>query len=132
LRRPIQLGELELQVLEYLWSQGPSDAKAVHAAIGHARHITLNTVQSTLKRLEEKEILSRSKVSHAFVYAPRLSRQSFHGELLQQLSELTLKGTPDVMVAAFVDLAERAGLEHLERLETLVEARLRQRRDGDS
>ena len=71
------LGDLERTVMEHLWSTGPADAKAVHRAIGRERGITLNTVQSTLKRLQEKGILDRHKVSHAYIYEPRVDRQAF-------------------------------------------------------
>jgi hypothetical protein len=52
--RPPLLGELETAVMNHLWSGGDGEAKAVHAALGKRRGITLNTLQSTLKRLFEK------------------------------------------------------------------------------
>jgi len=57
----------------FLWHGGEGAAKAVHKGLGQARGITLNTIQSTLKRLFEKGLLSRDKVSHAHVYRPRVS-----------------------------------------------------------
>ena len=45
------LGELERAILARLWSHGPADVKAMQRAIGEARGIKPNTVQSTLDRL---------------------------------------------------------------------------------
>jgi predicted transcriptional regulator len=125
---PYNLGELELLVLERLWSDGPGDAKAVHRAIGRPRKITVNTIQSTLKRLHDKDLLSREKVSHAYVYAPRVSREAFQRHALHQVVDLVMEGQPEAMVSAFADLTELAGYKHLERLERLVEQRLRDRK----
>lgn len=115
------LGELELAVLDWLWSSGQGDVKAVHEGLG--RDITPNTVQSTLKRLHEKGFLLREKVSHAFFYSPAQTRAEFHRQALGEVVEELLVGQPDALLAAFVDLTERAGPEHLERLERLVAAR---------
>jgi predicted transcriptional regulator len=122
-----ELGALESSVMEHLWSCGEGDAKSVHAALGKRRGITLNTIQSTLKRLFEKRLLRRDKVSHAHVYRPSMPRADFERSALEDVIQGLMRGEADGMVAAFVDLTERAGPEHLERLEALVVERRRQR-----
>jgi predicted transcriptional regulator len=119
------LGELETSVMEFLWDGGEGEAKAVHKALGRARGITLNTIQSTLKRLFEKGLLQRDKVSHAHVYRPAVEREAFQRGALGQIIGKLMGGEADAMVAAFVDLTERAGPEHLDRLEKLVAERRR-------
>ncbi len=117
--------------MNHLWTCGDEEAKAVHAALGKSRGITLNTIQSTLKRLFEKGLLERVKVSHAHVYRASLNREDFHRGLLGELVGDLMRGQADAVVSAFVDLTERAGPEHLERLEALVAAR-RRKLDGGS
>lgn len=109
--------------MDYLWDRGEGEAKAVHQALGRRRGITVNTIQSTLKRLYEKKLLRRDKVSHAHVYRPQVSRADFQRRMLDELVGEFMRGEASSMVAAFVDLTERAGPEHLERLEALVAAR---------
>lgn len=116
--------------MNHLWTGNDGDAKAVHAALGKRRGITLNTIQSTLKRLFEKGLLERDKVSHAHVYRARLSREDFHRDLVGELVGNLMQGHAEVIVSAFVDVAERAGEEHLARLEELVAERLRKRGKG--
>lgn len=123
--RPPLLGELESSVMEFLWEGGAGEAKAVHKALGKARGITLNTIQSTLKRLFEKGLLARDKVSHAHVYRPRVRRDDFQRGVLGELVGELMGGKSEAMVSAFVDLTERAGPEHMERLERLVAERRR-------
>ena len=124
---PMFLGELERAVIEHLWVSGSAEVKDVHRAVGRPRRITLNTVQTTLKRLYEKRLLTRKKVSHAFVYAPALSREEYRRRTLDQTISLLMRGERQAMVSAFVDLAERAGAGQLEELERLVAKRLAER-----
>ena len=109
--------------MDHLWDGHEGDAKAVHQTLGKARGITLNTIQSTLKRLYEKGLLERDKVSHAHVYRPQLTREDFQRRALGERVGALLGGQADAMVSAFVDLTERAGPQHLARLEALVAAR---------
>lgn len=118
------LGDLELAVMDHLWSHGDQDAKQVHREIGRARHITLNTIQSTLKRLFEKGLLAREKVSHAHVYGPRVTRGEFHRSALREVVERLMGGQSDAMLSAFIGLTERIGPDQLEELERRVAERL--------
>lgn len=111
----------------HLWSGGDGDAKTVHEALGAARGITINTIQSTLKRLFEKGLLVREKISHAHVYRARVTREAFHRGLLDEIVGEMMDDQGDAMVSAFVDLAEQAGPAHLARLEALVAERMRKR-----
>ena len=109
--------------MNHVWVHGAGDAKDLHAALGKRRGITLNTIQSTLKRLFEKGLLTRDKVSHAHIYRASTTREEFHRSLLGELVGDMMRGHADGFVSAFVDLTERAGPEHLERLEKLVAER---------
>ncbi len=117
------LGELELAVMDHFWDRGESDVKAVFDALGAPRGIRLNTVQSTVKRLHEKGLLQRRKVSHAYRYAACCSRRDHQRMALQAVVDNVMDGETGAMLAAFVDLAARAGDAELDRLEALIAAR---------
>jgi predicted transcriptional regulator len=123
------LGTLERAVLDALWSAGAADVKAMHRAVGEPRGIAPNTVQSTLERLVRKGLVERRKVGRAFEYAPRLSRREWIAAELDALLAQA-KGPAGLLLAAFVDLTERAGAERLAELEALVRARRRGSREG--
>ena len=110
--------------MDFLWTHGRGDVREVFQALGAGR-ITSNTVQSTLKRLYEKKLALRTKVSHAYIYEPACTRAEFHAKVLDQVVGGLMAGEPDAVLAAFVDLAEAAGPGQLERLEALVSARVR-------
>jgi len=122
-KTPTQLGDLERAVMMHLWDEGRGDAKAVFATIGKPRRITLNTVQSTVERLYRKGLLTREKVSHAYVYAPRVSREEYGVEVMHGVVRDLLGGKLEPVLAAFVDLTARVGHSELSRLERLVSER---------
>jgi predicted transcriptional regulator len=110
--------------MEHLWAQGAGDVKSVHAAL-KARRITVNTVQSTLRRLFDKQLLRREKISHAHVYSPRSTRQAYHRQVLAEVVGDVLRGEAGAALSAFVDLAAEVDEAHLRTLEQLIAARLR-------
>lgn len=118
--------------MDHLWSSSEhQDVKTVFRVLGHRRRITLNTIQSTLKRLYEKGLLKRDKVSHAHLYFPSITRSEFHRQVLREVVETVMDGEADAMLAAFVGVTESVGSEQLEQLEELVAERLKTRQ-GDS
>jgi len=119
----LPLGDLERAVMVHLWDEGRADAKAIFASIGKPRQITLNTIQSTVERLYRKGLLTREKVSHAYVYAPRVSREEYGAEIIHGVVRDLLGGKLEPVLAAFVDLTARVGRSELTRLERLVSER---------
>jgi predicted transcriptional regulator len=117
------LGELELAVMEYFWRIGLADAKTVHGVVGEARGISLNTIQSTVERLTKKRLLTREKISHAYLYRPALTREIWMTQVIDDVMGASVRGHMDGILAAFVDFAARLDKSHLERLERLIAER---------
>lgn len=117
------LGDLEEEVMTVVWKHGAVTVKDVLAALDRDR--AYNTVQTTLDRLYKKQLLSREKVSHAFVYRARMSRVEFHrAQIASLVAELQPKDRAPLL-AAFVDAAGDADLDSLEEL---IDARRRSKR----
>lgn len=116
------LGELEIAVLEHVWRAVDVSAKEAHAAIGAARGISVNTVQSTLERLFRKNLLTRTKSSHAFRYAARVPREQLVAGLIHDVLG-RFGGDTASSLAAFVEAAERLDDEALRALEAELKSR---------
>ena len=125
-RRPY-LGELEIAVMEHLWSVGAADAKSVHRHLGVARGVTANTIQSTVERLFKKGLLKREKVSHAYVYSPDVTRERLMADMIDNVVSKLSGGSTEAMLSSFVDLADRAEEDTLDRLEAMIADRRRKR-----
>jgi len=117
------LGELEMAVLEHLWTTESGDAKGVYKRIGTQRGISLNTIQSTLERLFRKQLLSREKISHSYVYSPSVQRGELMSQLIDDVVKTLSDGKTDYLLSAFIDYAARSDESSLDRLEELIAQR---------
>jgi len=123
-----RLGELELAVLEHLWTQQDADVHETHAAVGKRRGISPNTVGSALERLYKKGLLSREKVSHAYRYRAGIDRETFRArKVIEAVGGVHALGKSDLL-AAFVDLVADSDAAALVELERLV--RLKRKESG--
>ncbi len=125
------LGELELLVLEKIWSTPGSDAKGLLVLLSPHRRPSLSTVQSTLERLVRKGLLEREKEGHAFRYFPLKSRSELMGSMLREVIQLLHDGEADTILSSFVNVADRMDENALDQLEALIQQKRRQRRGGE-
>ena len=119
----LHLGQLELVVLDYLWSHLECDAKSLHRVVGESRGISLNTIQSTLERLYKKKLLSRTKVSHSYWHCSIVDRTQLMTRRIDDLTSEIAKGQTSSVLAAFVDFTARMDNSSLEQLEQLIAQR---------
>ncbi|MEY8216212.1 MAG: BlaI/MecI/CopY family transcriptional regulator [Colwellia sp.] len=117
----MQLGELEKQVLEYLWKAQPADAKQVHSYFEKNRGGSLNTIQSTLDRLFKKDLLSRVKNGHAYQYFPKVARQELIGQLIKSVTHDFVVKDENSVVAAFSSISSDLDEDQLDKLEAMIE-----------
>jgi predicted transcriptional regulator len=124
-----RLGELEACLLKHLWKVESGTAKSVHEAVGRSRGISLNTVQSTLDRLQKKQLLRREKVSRAFRYSASVSCGSL---LAAMVSEAAARFSEDssTAMAALIDAAEQLDHAALDELERMIAARRAEAENG--
>ena len=115
------LGALEDAVMAIVWRAEAATTKDVLAQLDRVR--AYNTIQTTLDRLVTKGLLRRDKHSHAYVYSPTVTRDAYHrGRITALVAEL-LPAESKSVLAAFVDLAEAADVDNLDRLDRLIAAK---------
>lgn len=87
------------------------------------RRIALSTVQSTLDRLFRKGLLTRSKVSHAYIYKSAVTRGALIADMIRDVITNLAGGSLEPAVSGFIDLADGTDEETLERLEQMIAQR---------
>ncbi|MGA2144002.1 MAG: BlaI/MecI/CopY family transcriptional regulator [Bryobacteraceae bacterium] len=85
-----KLTKLELQIMETLWSQGPSSIRAIQEAFPRrargAPPPAYTTVQTIVYRLEWKKAVRRTKkVGNAHVFEAAISRDLVRGRMIDEL-----------------------------------------------
>jgi BlaI family transcriptional regulator, penicillinase repressor len=90
---------LELLCLRALWSLGEGNVNDVRQAISPHRALAYTTVMTLLERLARKGLVSRRKVSRAFVYSPAMSRDALRRLALRELLEYYFDGSEQQLLA---------------------------------
>jgi predicted transcriptional regulator len=84
-----KLTKLELQIMEVLWSRGPSSIRDIQEAFPKRNRPAYTTIQTTVYRLEGKKTLRRfKKISHAHIFEPLISRTAAQSRLIDDLLAL--------------------------------------------
>ena len=112
-------GRLELAILDVLWDEGPSTARQVLEQLSAEPKPAYNTVLTVLRRMEQKEMLKREKVSHSHVYAAAIDRNALRSGLLRDLLARLFDDSPGEMVAHLVK-ERKISAKDLTRIEALL------------
>ena len=126
-------GELEAKVMEAVWDLHEPTVQAVCDYLGPSYNY--KTVMTVLNRLVEKDALTRQRVSRAFVYRPRQSRDAFLCRVSRAIMGGLVRDFGSLAVAQFVQTLDELDPEQLAEVERQVQERRRaqtEARDGES
>ena len=113
----------ELEILKVLWDLGPSSVRVVHENLepADADDLAYNTVQTLLRIMEAKRLVTHHVEGRTFVYTPRFSREESATRFLDHVFD----GAAAQLVQCLIT-AERIAPDELERMHALIgEARRR-------
>ncbi|MBO0698455.1 MAG: BlaI/MecI/CopY family transcriptional regulator [Zavarzinella sp.] len=117
----------ELEILKALWDRGPSSVRAVHAALAEQGEddLAYNTVQTMLRLMEAKQLVSHHTDGRTFIYTPRYSREESAARFLDRVFD----GAASELMLTLIR-AERIPAAELDRMHALIAAARGGRRNG--
>ncbi len=127
--KPAPLGDLELEVLQFVASNSPLTVREAAESFGEPRDLALTTIQTVMERLRKKGYLRRSKRAGAFRYSPAVPAEQVVGGLVQSFVEKTLGGSVSPLLA-YLAKARNLRPEEMQELRLLVDA-MEGRREED-
>lgn len=93
-----KLTNLELQIMEALWSRGASSIREIQETFPERRRPAYTTVQTTVYRMERKQVLRRiKKIGNAHIFEAIISRHAAQRRLIDDLLNLFGGQTQPVM-----------------------------------
>jgi BlaI family transcriptional regulator, penicillinase repressor len=110
----------ELDILKVLWEQGPCTVRAVYKVLWEqARRLdedlAYNTVQTLLRLMEDKGLVSHEVQGRAFVYTALYSRDDTTARFLDRVFD----GAAGDLVQSLLR-SEKIAPEELERMQALI------------
>lgn len=91
----------EQQLLDLLYQNGPSTAKQLEQLLNH--QLNNSTIRTILRILEEKQLVTHSRISREFVYAPTHTRKQAADGLFHKLVNTFFSGSSSDAMATFID-----------------------------
>ena len=93
-----KLSKLEFQIMEALWTRGESSIREIQDAFPEKRKPAYTTIQTTVYRLEAKDVVQRvKKVGNFHIFAAAISRDAAQRRLIDDLLALFGGRTQPVM-----------------------------------
>ena len=93
-----KLSKLEFQIMEALWTQGEASIREIQETFPAKRRPAYTTIQTTVYRMEAKNIVRRvKKVGNFHIFAAAVSRSAAQRRLIDDLLALFGGRTQPVM-----------------------------------
>jgi len=93
-----KLSKLEFQIMEVLWTQGEASIREIQEAFPEKRRPAYTTIQTTVYRLETKNVVRRvRKVGNFHIFAATVTRGTAQRKLVDDLLALFGGRTQPVM-----------------------------------
>lgn len=119
--------ERELDILKVLWSLGEGSVRQVHEKLCPDGECAFNTVQTLLRIMEEKGLVTHRVEGRTFIYSPCFSKEQASSRFLKRVFD----GALDQFVLSMLR-AESVSPDELRELEKLIARARRKREKGDS
>src|SRR5665213_205870 len=124
--RQKSLGDLEQQVMEFLWHNGPATGEVVRAAVVEDRSLTDCTIRTVLRRLEAKQFVKHEMEGRQFIYSSSREPRKVAAEAVRSALRNFCRGSLEELLTGMVDhrVVGSSELRRLaEKIETLEKSR---------
>jgi len=100
--------ELELEILKVLWDETPLPVREVRVRLEEqaGRTLSHSSVITMLNIMVRKGYLKRRKQGKAFLFTPKVKRDSVAGGIMGDLLSRVYDGSPSAMVLNLIETAD--------------------------
>ena len=96
------LSEAQLEIMNVVWGAGRTTVAEVWQRLSARRKIARNTVQTMMKRLEEKGWLKHTEDGNTFVYSAAVPRGKTLRSMVLSLVDSAFEGSAEGLIHALI------------------------------
>ncbi|MCA9043828.1 MAG: BlaI/MecI/CopY family transcriptional regulator [Planctomycetaceae bacterium] len=93
--RPTQV---ELDILQLLWKQGPSTVRAVHDVLSQGKELTYTSTLKTMQVMHEKGLVVRDESQRSHIYEAAVQQKSTQRQFVSDLVDRVFGGATEQLV----------------------------------
>lgn len=95
------LGELEREVMQFVWSHGPVTAERVRENL--SKPLKESTVRTVLRRLEEKGYATHTVEGRTFLFSAAEQRSAVAAKAVKRIVDLFCNGSIEEVLVGMID-----------------------------
>lgn len=115
------LTQAELELMQVLWTEGPSTVRGVHRFISAKRNVAYTTIATVLKVLADKGFASTQKDGRALIYTAAVAQDHYAQRGVKHMVERLFSGNPVSLVRSLVQ-SESLSSDEMDELQALIDA----------
>ena len=112
--------EVELQILDVLWREGPCTVREVHVALERNRDTGYSTTLKMMQVMTDKGLLLKDDNQRPQVYRPALSQTQAQTQFVDDLIQRVFGGAADKLVLRAIH-SRHVSSEDLEQIRQLLD-----------
>ncbi len=105
----------ELEILKVLWELGPASVREVYERMCPDEELAFNTIQTLLRIMDDKRLVTHARRGRTFVYSPAHTREQVTARFLDKVFD----GAMDQFVASLLR-TRRVTPRELQEIATLI------------
>jgi BlaI family penicillinase repressor len=122
----VNLGRVQLRIMQVLWQRGQASAREITDALNREEDIAHSTVQTLLRKLEDKGTIRHEIQDRTFVYFPTVKEESVTRDATRELIGRVFGGDAAGLVAYLLK-EEKISRKELQALKKLIDEKTSER-----
>ena len=114
------LGRVQLKIVQVLWQKGRANAREITDALNTQEPIAHSTVQTLLRKLEAKGVVSHDVEDRTFVFYPLVQEDCVKQGAICELVDRVFAGSAAGLVAHLLEKGPMSG-EELAQIRELID-----------
>jgi len=115
-----RLGRVQLRIMRVLWERGRASAREITEALNAKEPIAHSTVQTLLRKLEDKGAIRHDAADRTFIFYPTVKPDKVKRGALRELIDRMFDGSPAGLVA-YLLAHERLSQRELGQIRELID-----------
>ena len=112
--------ESELEILNILWSEGPSNVRTVNEIMNQQKEVGYTTTLKLMQIMTQKGLVERDESSRSHIYSAAIKAEDIQEQMLDKLLNTAFGGSASKLVLSALG-SGKASTKELEEIKALIQ-----------